>query len=304
MKLLGVITLYHPSPRVAENLSSYVEGLDGLFVWDNTPTDAASSFTLPQAIAEKVVYTRQGDNVGIAQALNAAATYAEANGYTHLLTMDQDSDFQAGSFRRYRHAVEADSDASHMAYVPCINKTVEADNKAEEERTEENRPTNGPAEMEEVSGLIISGTIFPVETLRTVGHFLEALVIDAVDTEYALRIRRAQGRIMRIPSTVLHHELGYSLRKRFLCWHPVSLNYSPLRTYYIARNFLYLRRHYPEFRRPDLLWQLVWKRPFYILFLEEQKQAKLAALCRGIWQGLRGNLANDLYFHQLNPTKP
>lgn len=283
MRLLGIVTLYHPQ-RFVENLSSYVEGLDGLYIWDNTP-EGDTSFSLPAAMESKVVHVRRGANVGIGQALNAAATYALHHGYTHLLTMDQDSCFRGNSFLDYIHRIEEDVDPTHMAYVPLINRSSEEE------------------EMKEVSGMIVSGTIFPTTTFRDAGLFNEAFVIDAIDTEYALRIHRQGGKIMQVAVGRLQHELGQPLRKRFLCWHPVSLNYSPLRTYYIARNFLYLSKKYPEFHRPELLWKLVWERPFYILCLETRKRKKLKALLIGIWQGLRGDLAHDRYFHQLNALK-
>ena len=60
---------------------------------------------------------------------------------------------------------------------------------------------------------------------------------------------------MLVPAANLKHELGHPLRKQILIWHPMSLNYSPVRTYYIARNFLYLNKQYAEFKRPELLWK-------------------------------------------------
>ena len=107
---------------------------------------------------------------------------------------------------------------------------------------------------------------------------------------------------MLVPAANLKHELGHPLRKQILIWHPMSLNYSPVCTYYIARNFLYLNKQYAEFKRPELLWKLIWERPFYILFMEENKWEKLKALARGIWQGWRKDLNHDCYFKKLNPN--
>ena len=88
--------------------------------------------------------------------------------------------------------------------------------------------------------MIISGSIFPLKTIQKVGLYLDKFVMDAIDTEYFLRIRRHTGKVMLVPAANLKHELGHPLRKQILIWHPMSLNYSPVRTYYIARNFLYL----------------------------------------------------------------
>ena len=36
MKLLALVTLYYPPAHITDNLLTYAEDVDGLFVWDNT----------------------------------------------------------------------------------------------------------------------------------------------------------------------------------------------------------------------------------------------------------------------------
>ena len=88
MKLLALVTLYYPPAHITDNLLTYAEDVDGLFVWDNTP--GGSNYQFPESISHKIVRLRQGENTGIGKALNAAAMFALDNGYTYLLTMDQD----------------------------------------------------------------------------------------------------------------------------------------------------------------------------------------------------------------------
>ena len=257
MKLLALVTLYYPPAHITDNLLTYAEDVDGLFVWDNTP--GGSNYQFPESISHKIVRLRQGENTGIGKALNAAAMFALDNGYTYLLTMDQDSAFTASTFKDYIRIINNDKDSSHFAYIPLINASG----------------TDSNAPLKEAQGMIISGSIFPLKTIQ---------------------------KVMLVPAANLKHELGHPLRKQILIWHPMSLNYSPVRTYYIARNFLYLNKQYAEFKRPELLWKLIWERPFYILFSEENKWEKLKALARGIWQGWRKDLNHDCYFKKLNPN--
>lgn len=284
MKLLALVTLYHPSPGAEERLATYASHADALLLWDNTP--GGSCLSLPEAVRRKLLRWRKGPNTGIGQALNEALCEAEAGGYTHLLTMDQDSAFAEGSFPTYMNAMEQASDSfpALCVYVPAINR---------------------PAADEppcRTSGFIISGTVFPVETLRRVGRFNEKLVIDALDVDYACRLREAGGTVVRIAQGSLRHELGYPLSRRILCWHPVSLNYSPLRVYYIARNFLFLQKKYPGHIDRRLVRKLVWMRPLYILLMERSKAEKLRAWLAGVRHGLRGDLARDAYFERMmNP---
>lgn len=288
-RVLAVVTLFCPPPGVVDNLMTYVPHADGLYIWDNTPGGAR--ITWPAAIADRIVCHRVGTNVGIARALNAARRLALDEGYDLLLTMDQDSRFAADTFAAYlaeavRRSMSAE-DAGALAFVPRINRQAEAG-----------------AEAVEQKNFIVSGTLFAAQALQAAGPFDERLVIDAIDTDYALRLRRAGGHVWQLPQASLEHSLGQPLTRRILCFHPCTLNYSPLRTFYIVRNHLYLRRAYREFRRPDLLRTLVWKRPLYILLMEPQKGARLRAWWRGVWRGLRGDLSRDPYLLRGEPEPP
>ena len=44
MKLLALVTLYHPPAHITDNLLTYAEDVDGLFVWDNTPEAVTINF--------------------------------------------------------------------------------------------------------------------------------------------------------------------------------------------------------------------------------------------------------------------
>lgn len=142
MKILGIVTLYNPPKEVGENLSSYAPFLDGLYLWDNTAGGSNVDSLLPPEVAKRVLMHRRGRNVGIAMALNAAIDLALKEGYTHLLTMDQDSRFKEGTFQAYLRDVEADTDEKHWAFCPLINRDAQS-----------GQP------LKPLKGLIVSGTI-------------------------------------------------------------------------------------------------------------------------------------------------
>ena len=102
MRLLAVVVLYHPGKDLAGNIDSYLSQVDKLLLWDNTPGDGQERLPLPDiSHPERLEYRGCGRNVGIGAALNDAVAYAREYGYTHLLTLDQDSFFLQGDFRRY-----------------------------------------------------------------------------------------------------------------------------------------------------------------------------------------------------------
>ena len=47
MKVFGVVTLYFPPSEIIENINSYLYGLDGLMIWDNTPEDQGPGQCIP-----------------------------------------------------------------------------------------------------------------------------------------------------------------------------------------------------------------------------------------------------------------
>lgn len=291
MRILGLVTLYFPPGEVGENIASYLGELDALFVWDNTPGGCSVSFS-PNQMA-KIVRIRRGANVGIGNALNEAARYALENGFTHLLTMDQDSSFAPAGFKRYLDMIRNCEDKSFFQFSPSRS------NRSESNPSGEVQVIGKTVEIEEIADTIISGTVTPVSVLKRVGLFYEKFVMDAIDTEYCLRIHREGGRIGRIPSVHLNHQLGYPLRGHLLGWKLESFNYSPMRTYYIARNFLFLKHLYPEYDCKYILKRLILYRFICILCIEQNKWEKLKALLAGAFQGITRQMNRDLYFKRM-----
>ena len=101
MRLLAVVVLYHPGKDLTGNINSYLPQVDRLLLWDNTPGGGKEQLPLSGIThPERLEYRGCGRNVGIGTALNDAVAYAREHGYTHLLTLDQDSYFLPGVFRQ------------------------------------------------------------------------------------------------------------------------------------------------------------------------------------------------------------
>lgn len=109
MKLAAVVVLYHPDENLVRNINSYLPQVDTLVLWDNTPEGEKSAPLSLSGVChpERLEYMGCGRNVGIGAALNQAVAYARDNGFTHLLTLDQDSYFREGDFRRYLENIRA-----------------------------------------------------------------------------------------------------------------------------------------------------------------------------------------------------
>lgn len=279
MKLTGIVILYYPSEAVVENLSTYIGQLDGLMLWDNTPREEKKELDLSPLGEQqkKIQLYGVGRNVGIGEALNHAVDYAVARGFTHLLTLDQDSRFADGDFERYLQAIKAYGENKTVIF--STNYFIKSQQAPMYPQTDT---------VDEVYSAMTSGTIYPLELVARVGQFMESLFVWGVDCEYCWRAKRKGYPTLCFKNILLVHELGYQKRKRRLLGKEVFPNeYGPARSYYNVRNGILLHRLYPD--RLNLKAHLhyhFYKRMVFIVLYEQQKFQKLWALLCGYKDGL------------------
>lgn len=152
MRLLAVVVLYHPGKDLAGNINSYLPQVDRLLLWDNTPGGGKEQLPLSGVThPERLEYRGCGRNVGIGVALNDAVAYAREHGYTHLLTLDQDSYFLPGVFRDYMAAIRSYGEEKRVIF--SVNYFIKS----------QQAPLYPVADrVDEVSSAMTSGTVYPV----------------------------------------------------------------------------------------------------------------------------------------------
>lgn len=285
MRLLGIVILYHPDKSVINNIHTYFPYIDKLVLWDNTPAGCGLKGERVGA-KEKVLSVGEGRNVGLGKPLNYAVRYARENGYTHLLTMDQDSCFCEGDVLRYIQAVEKHKDCQDAVF--STNYYLKSQQKAYD------TPQKG---MDEVEGAMQSGSIFPIRLFEKLGCFREDLFVWGIDTEFCLRARANGIRIYRAKDVLLIHDLGYQKKKRRLMGKEVFPNEYPAeRSYYNVRNGFILYGLYPKMVN---LWRHLhyhfFKRMVFVILYEDCKTNKINALMGGgkrwVTQAYRGKIA-------------
>ncbi len=285
MKILGVVVLYHPDSSVWANIDGFIEQIDMLMAWDNTPEE--TRHPLGYKNTDKIIFRGEGKNMGIGYALNRAAEYALENDYTHLLTLDQDSSFDKDTFASYLDAVKKHGG---QEAIFSTNYFLVSSQKPQYPVTDT---------VDEVNSCMTSGTIYPVSLFRKLGLFREDLFVWGVDCEYSWRVQRAGIPTLCFKNILLTHSLGYQQKRRKLLGRAVFPNeYGPARSYYNVRNGIILHREYPRniSLRAHLKYHL-YKRIVFILLYERQKTAKLKALYLG-WRhgnkGVTGQCKKDL----------
>jgi glycosyltransferase involved in cell wall biosynthesis len=269
--LAGTVILYHPDAELPRRLASYLPHLARLYVVDNSEIPDESLLARLGRLDPRLRLIVNSDNLGIATALNQAARAARADGFSWLLTMDQDSAFLDGVLFERLAAVFA---GGRMAVVAPA--AVVADEPAGELH---------PDGTEEALLVMTSGSVVNLAAWAELGGFREPLFIAEVDYEFCLRARQAGWRLCRLPQARLEHQLGTPGvtvsrgRQRPLVVQP------PRRHYYVVRNLLQVASDY-EGAFPQLCRQRrhqLWTSLRQVALHENQKLRKLGYAALGWW---------------------
>lgn len=266
LSLAATVILYHPTDADLTNISTYLDDVDRLFVVDNTEGENNAS-RLPAS--DKIKYIWKNENLGVAAALNLAATLAEKEGYTWLLTNDQDTSFRAGVLPALKHHA-ATVDNSLIAIVAPWHKT----------KLKSRRPRKNPDYPHDV---MTSGNLLNLAIWEKLGGFDEDLFIDGVDLEYCIRLKKFGYKIFRDNSLEIDHNLGDLFYGRVRQFVFLCTNHPPIRRYYMMRNAHYLLDRYRDF---DLSYCIelcaAQKRNMIgVLLFEKNKFAKIKMYLRG-----------------------
>jgi hypothetical protein len=271
MKLLAIVITYFPDvEELRRNILQYIEQVDKLIIWENTPKDFASEYKieLPQ-YPEKIIVNGTGKNEFIAYPLNKTIKWAKTEGFTHLLTMDQDSCFEEGVFKKYVQTIAA-TEASDIGIWGA----------------NPNNMYNAETPILEVPQCITSGTIYPLSVFDKIGLFREDFAIYVVDIEFGIRARKYGYKTVVVPAATLRHTFGRPTKTIFGY---TSSNYSPFITYLIIRNTIVTWIEYPDhFKvRKGFIQYTILYRILAIILHEKQKWKKLKAIAWGICDGIR-----------------
>ncbi len=239
MKIAATVILYHPDEDVVRNMKSYLPAVEKLYIIDNTENPAQKTIDAIKQL-NNTLYLHDGENKGIAARLNQASDLAIKEGYEWLLTMDQDSFFQNQILLNYLHCFTAFNEKENVGMfgISYFEKSAESD----------------LCHALAVNHLITSGSFLNLKLFPGIGRFDEKLFIDDVDFEYCLRSVSLGYRIIRFTNIFLDHHLGEVFNHRSLKTNKLTSRtlHTPVRLYYMTRNFLYVQSKYGTAFKEDI----------------------------------------------------
>ncbi|MBK7105840.1 MAG: glycosyltransferase family 2 protein [Ignavibacteriae bacterium] len=273
-KICATVILYNPDENISDNIMTYINQVNLIIIIDNSDKLNNSLFDKFK-INEKVIYVVNGNNIGIAAALNIAARKASQKGFSFLLTMDQDSRAPKNMVENLLNIYEKKENVGIVS--PLHSNRYNTHLKFENE-------------IDEVKIAMTSGNLLSLEVFKKVGEFRSDFFIDYVDIEFCFRLQLNNYKIIRANRIILeHNEADLSSKKIFnKTFYP--LNHKPFRLYYKTRNLLYLRSMYKN-SLPHLLkieYDSYFRTIVKIILFEKQKFRKFTSILLGIWDYLIG----------------
>lgn len=282
MKLLAIVVFYYPDNSSYDNLDKFIPWTDGLFLWDNTPYSNNKLLieNIHKKYKNKEIYLRIPEkNYGLSYVYNKGIQYAKSNGYTHVLLMDQDSQWM--KFDNFRLTCEK---------IFNINKNCIVGPVVFDSNTINDIPTNNnEITIERADFVINSGSIYPISVFDTIGMYSERFIVDSTDLEICLRAQSHRIPVLKVSgSGFIMQSFGSPRFYKFFGKQLRTDNNSPFRNYGTLRNLILIRRIYPE--SPCNYWFIlkyyVIVRSIGILLVEKNKFKKLYAIINGILHGL------------------
>ncbi|MDT3388840.1 MAG: glycosyl transferase family 2 [Bacteroidota bacterium] len=273
MKLFAVIITYYPDlERLQQNISAFVDDVDGIMIWDNTTT--VQKDFLKDIIAQypQIILASENENKGIAYGLNHAWLYARQHNYDAMLTMDQDSIFE--DFSTYKDHVYRLWKSSGLSACGPLTLKV-------------NVPK---AKLETINHIITSGMMIPVMLLNVVDGYFKDFKVDGIDVELCYHLKKSGYKVFRDNECTLHQQYGEPQSKRYFGKTLHSPAYSPSRLYGIFRNHIIIWRKY---NHPKSLLFHIFRVYFCnfvikgIILIEDNKWLKLKSVARGIQDGFK-----------------
>jgi rhamnosyltransferase len=279
----AVIVTFHAAPEHLANVIKVRPQLRKLVVVDNgSSPEALACFRLASEQAEFHLI-ENGENLGVAAALNIGIRWAKSQGCDWVIFFDQDSTASDRFVENLLSTYDSEPARDRVGTLAPIY----IDKISANEIPVESSKTG------QILTVSTSGSLIPVSVFDRCGYFREDFFIDQIDYEFCLRIIVAGYIIVQCADAKLIHSLGerkeYGVGGKQLL---VSTHHNAQRRYYIMRNrVVVLRLYWQKFPSYCFnLFTVTWKDTIKILMVEQDKSEKLRSTAKGLVDGVLGRM--------------
>lgn len=291
--ICAVITTYRPDnkfpdrvERVRCQVGCIVIVDDGASL-DNVMRLKSWFFNTP-----KVLLQHNETNIGIAASLNNGIAIAKHEGYSWVLTLDDDTLIapdMAQTVVDYWMQISRQQ-GRPIALLGMLYRDA-LTGKISDRRTGSNGLVY--ADKREI---MTSGCLLSLDAYETIGPFRNDFFIDFVDYDYCFRARLMGFRVIQIFKVGMEHSVGDLRLYNFAGKLIETYNHSPARLYYYFRNSTVFMREVAVSDPLFVLALLVTNLRTVVLvaLLESEKKIKIYYMWRGVLDGLRNRLGRTI----------
>lgn len=264
---------FNPPAIFPKKVEEWLEKVPKVIVVEDGPSVIAD-------LPETALLVSKESNLGIADSVNRAIELS--GGQEWLLLFDQDTEIEVAYLDELLSGINRLAEAGTKVGALGAGRVGDLNYS--------NRASNSP--YVEVDEIIQSATAFSLSGLRRIGGADSSLVIDAVDTDICLKLRRAGYWVGVDQNLHITHPIGSGRTIKVFGRTIMLSEHAPFRRYYMTRNRLVmLKRHGAGNKR----WSLVYLRRAVVstllsITVERNRLQNLKAVIRGSADGFRGRL--------------
>lgn len=283
----GIVVTFRPKSEDLENFAKLRPQVQGLVVVDNGSPEETRAMLRTASRACGFTLLENGENLGIATALNIGVKWAESEGYSWVALFDQDSTappaFIDTMLRAYDRSLRWDRIGLIVPRYIDSRRGI---------------PISALyAKDGSLQVAMTSGSLMPVSIFSREGWFEDSFFIGGVDYEYCLRLRSIGYSVEECADAVLLHAPAAFTECTV---HGTRLfstsNYSAGRRYYRERNTVWMIKKYWK-RYPGFFVGMLSdsvKDGVKILLAETGKLRKLYYMALGVRDGLLGRMGRTV----------
>jgi rhamnosyltransferase len=232
-RIAAVVILYNPDENILDNINSYRNQVEKIFVVDNS--ELLNQVLLNNfASIKNVEYIFNNSNIGVATALNIGAQKAIDQDFDFLLTMDQDSKASEDMVQQLKNMFQS---FDNLGIAAAEHVNIDFRNMSDKFNSND----------KEVLFTITSGNLLNLAAYKNVGGFMDKLFIDHVDHEYCLRLNKNKYKVIKTNRAIIYHKLGNQSQKKIFKWTFYPSHHPPIRLFYRSRNRFYVNHIYKNF---------------------------------------------------------
>ncbi len=279
-----IIVWFSPSKEHLNNLDLILEQTKNVVIVDNSQVNNAHFL-----VDRNVNYISNKNIGGIAGAFNRGFDFfLQDDSIEYIYTFDQDTKIPCDYFVHMESFIRKNkAKIACPSFFDINSKTYGKFVKMSKFSFHET--TDQTTHFCISSGMCISKSVY-----MDLNGFDENLIIDHVDTDFALKAYEKNIDIYVNSDVVLEHAIGEREKRNFLGVTIKPNHHSKVRKYYISRNGTYLAIKYFKLTKSYFILNVFRMIHEYmsVIFYEKDKYSKFRAMNKGILDAVKGNLGS------------